>query len=525
MRVVPDSVSAGTAQPLPAEVDVLIVGYGPVGATLAGLLGRYGVRTLVVDRAPAILNMPRAIALDNEALRILQLVGLADDAFDKCVIPQVRMLCPYVGEFGRIATDGELDAHPKLVTFYQPELEQALRKHAESMPAVTAQNATGLVRFSQHKNHVQAVLETASGDQFEVSARFLIGADGANSDVRKAIGEDFDGETYTEDWLVVDAFGVPGTFDHVEFICDPKRPTPHMVAPGGRTRWEFMLQPGETREQMESEAAVTQLLSTQVDIANIRIERQAVYRFHARACNRFSKGRVFLAGDAAHITPPFVGQGLVSGLRDAANLAWKLAWVLKELASPTILTSYDEERLPHAAKMINLAKNMGKLVMPRNHLQAIAIHGTMMLLRKIPAVRLWTDELGAKPQNAFENGLFIPRARHGLQGQTLPQTRMGEGSPQGQRSDDILGDSLALVSCDGDPAAHLTETTAQLWQNIGGRSLVVPDLHSGFNPPKPSWCYVVRPDRVILHEGPVQQADSLVQASLRLLGTPAAAQW
>ena len=180
-------------------------------------------------------------------------------------------------------------------------------------------------------NGVTATLRTCAGAETSVRARYLVGADGAGSSVRAAIGEDFAGETYAEDWLIVDALGVPGSFDHVEFICDPVRPTPHMVAPGGRTRWEFMLRPGETGQEID----VAESLRRWVGGADVRIERKAVYRFHARARRRFSKGRVFLAGDAAHITPPFVGQGLVAGLRDVANLAWKLACVVQGRASPS----------------------------------------------------------------------------------------------------------------------------------------------------------------------------------------------
>jgi 3-(3-hydroxy-phenyl)propionate hydroxylase len=308
--------------PLPEHVDVLVVGYGPVGAAVTALLGRYGVRALVVDKAPDILMAPRAIALDNEALRILQMAGLAEDAFEKVAIPQVRMLCPDLGEFGRLDTTGSLDGHPKLVTFYQPDLERALRRQAESHAGVSAATGTELVEFAEDGDGVRAVLQRADGTRTVVRARYLVGADGAGSRVRKAIGQEFSGRTYAEDWLIVDAQDVPDAIDHVEFRCDSKRPTPHMVAPGNRVRWEFMLKPGETREEMESDATVARLLAPWAKAGEIKVERKAVYRFHARSCERYSKGRVFLVGDAAHITPPFAGQGLVAGLREAANLAW-----------------------------------------------------------------------------------------------------------------------------------------------------------------------------------------------------------
>jgi len=522
---------------LPKDVDVLIVGYGPVGAAMAGLLGGYGVRTLVVDKAAEIWMAPRAITLDNEALRILQMVGLSEDAFAKVPIPEVRLHCPHLGEFGRINTSGEIDGHPKLVTFYQPELERALRTHVEEQRSVSARTGTEMVRFTEDADGVAVVLKTESGPECTVRARYLIGADGASSNVRSAIGEDFQGRTYAEDWLIVDALDVPGDFDHVEFLCNPDRPTPHMIAPGGRTRWEFMLKPGETREEMEKDSTIAELLRPWAKPGDLRIERKAVYRFHARACNRFSRGRVFLAGDAAHVTPPFVGQGLVAGLRDAANLAWKLAWVVRGRASETILDTYDQERRPHAVKMIALAKLMGQMVMPRDHARAVLVHGAMALLRRIPPVRGFFDELGIKPKNVYREGLFAPAVNGGRRGTWLPQGAVRSAAGSETLSDDVLGPELALLGLGDDPTRWLTSARRRRWACAGGRIVSVhgrsergptpvgscEDLEGRLLPgvAPQGWCLVVRPDRTVLHEGPIENADQIVRESLRLLGSPA----
>jgi 3-(3-hydroxy-phenyl)propionate hydroxylase len=351
--------------------------------------------------------------------------------------------------------------------------------------------------------------------------------------VRKGIGQEFSGRTYAEDWLIVDAKNVPGGFDHVEFLCDPRRPTPHMLAPGGRIRWEFMLHPGENREEMEKEETIAKLLAPWVSPGEITIERKAVYRFHARSCARYSRGHVFLVGDAAHITPPFAGQGLVAGLRDAANLGWKLAWVAQGRASPAILETYDQERRPHATRMIDLARFMGRLVMPRNKAMAVLIHGTLALLRKIPPLRRHFDDNGIKPKNEYADGLFVRGRSRLRRGGWLPQglVRTAEGAVR--LSDDALGPAFALIGFGRDPLPHLAPDVHAQWTARGGRvtrlcvrgeamnhgASSFEDLDSRLVPEAApyGWCAVVRPDRTIVHDGPVEDADRLVRESLALL--------
>ena len=285
------SVAPGTD---PIDTDVLVVGLGPVGATLANLLGRYGIKVLAIDQALEIFTKPRAIALDNEALRILQLAGVRDGEFSTVGIPQVQYHSPLFGRFARINSARIVDGHPMLVTFYQPELETLLRRKLHALPTVQVQLGVELSHFVDDGNSVQACLRSADGTTLQVRTRYLVGCDGANSLVRRVLGLDFKGASFAQDWLIVDALGVPNPIDHCEFICDPRRPTPHMVAPGGRQRWEFMLQPGETREEMERPETIRRLLAQWCDSERIQIERTAVYRFHAREASSFSKGRCFL---------------------------------------------------------------------------------------------------------------------------------------------------------------------------------------------------------------------------------------
>jgi 3-(3-hydroxy-phenyl)propionate hydroxylase len=411
---------------LPEHVDVLIVGMGPVGAALVNLLGLQHTRTLVIDKATEIFAAPRAIALDNEALRVLQMCGLEEGELDTVAIPEVKMRSPLYGQYSRAVTAGAIDGHPRLVTFFQPQLETILRRRASALQSVDMRLGIELVDLVQTAHGVVVTLRSPDGVEHRVQAEYVVGADGAGSLVRRCVGLGFEGKTYTEDWLVVDAKNIAAPIDHVEFICDHRRPTPHMVAPGGRQRWEFKLQPGETREQMEHPGKVRELLRPWTGAREPEIERVAVYRFHARIVDRFQSGRVFLVGDAAHITPPFVGQGLVAGLRDVANLAWKLAWVLRGDAGAAVLDSYDVERRPHVRSMINLARFMGKLVMPSNGLAAWLTHGLMSLAARVPRLKSLFENLEIKPPHQFERGCFAPPQRASMlrRGGIFPQAWM-----------------------------------------------------------------------------------------------------
>ncbi|NNG22984.1 bifunctional 3-(3-hydroxy-phenyl)propionate/3-hydroxycinnamic acid hydroxylase [Telluria aromaticivorans] len=523
---------------IPQQVDVLLVGLGPVGAAAANLLGRHGVRTLAIDKAKEIYTAPRAIVLDNEALRILQMAGLEDGAFATLAVPKVEMHSPLFGNYARAYTAGHVDCHPRLVTFFQPELERVLRERLARHACVDTALGVELTGFEEHAGGVRATLLLEDGRTQQVEARYLVGADGAHSRVRRLAGIAFDGKTFSQDWLVVDAVDVPVPIDHVEFICDPRRPSPHMAAPGNRQRWEFMLHPGETHEQMERPEQIRRLLAPWCDADRATIERTAVYRFHARIVDRFSAGRVFLAGDAAHITPPFVGQGLVAGLRDVANLCWKLAWVVQDRAAPAILDSYDAERRPHAKSIIQMALWMGRLVMPRNRLAAFGVHGLMALLQAIPFTRSYFQDLKFTPPNRFRRGLFRP-GRGGsrlVRGAPLPQglVRRSVDTPC-VPSDDVFGQALALVGFGCDPALQLSPGLSAQWEAAGGRILHLrhrgqpgdvarswEDMTDALVPDAApvGWVAVLRPDRTVMHDGPLDQLDRLVSEALTLLGGP-----
>jgi 3-(3-hydroxy-phenyl)propionate hydroxylase len=525
---------------LPDLIDVVIVGMGPVGAALANLLGLQETRTLVIDKATEIFAAPRAIALDNEALRVLQMCGLEEGELDTVAIPEVKMLSPIFGQYSRAVTAGAIDGHPRLVTFYQPQLETILRRRASALSSVSVRLGVEFVDFEQSPHGVAVTLRTPDGSEHRVHAKYVVGADGAGSLVRRSLGLGFDGKTYTEDWLVVDAKKVSQPIEHVEFICDHRRPTPHMVAPGGRQRWEFKLHAGETREQMEHPHTVRELLRPWTGDSQPEIERVAVYRFHARIVDRFQRGRVFLVGDAAHITPPFVGQGLVAGLRDVANLAWKLSWAARGQVNGAVLESYDAERRPHVKSMINLARFMGKLVMPGNAAIAWLTHGLMNLASRVPLLRRQFEDLEIKPPHRFKRGCFAPRGSDSrlTRGGIFPQVWLRTQTQAVRLSDDVLGRGFAVVGFGVDPTLGVSASVLQAWRALDARFVQIGPRGSApagsdadaisedftgsllpFVVPV-GWIAVVRPDRIVLHDGSAARASALLKEALALLVPP-----
>ncbi|MFC7762480.1 FAD-dependent monooxygenase [Catellatospora bangladeshensis] len=318
----------------PADVDVVIIGCGPVGALTANLLGVRGVSTLVVERSALPHGQPRAFSCDDEALRVYQQAGLLGQVGPYMHRP---VLANYVNRAGRIFARvrlSEVDfgfGHPPLNFFDQPRLEAALRTGLDRFGHVTLRLGTELVSLAQDAHGVDVTLrDVATGQSRLVRAGYVLGCDGARSTTRAEAGIALSGRSYGEPWLAIsgdvppDAVRVP----HTTFVCDWRRPAFVSPGTGGSYRLEFMLRPGETAAEMTRPEVVAELAAPYVDPARFTVTRAVGYTFHDLVAARWREGRVFLLGDAAHQMPPFLGQGLVSGLRDAANLTWKLALVL-----------------------------------------------------------------------------------------------------------------------------------------------------------------------------------------------------
>jgi 2-polyprenyl-6-methoxyphenol hydroxylase-like FAD-dependent oxidoreductase len=363
-------------QNAPAVADVVVVGYGPTGQLLALLLGRQGHNVTVIDRWPDLYPLPRAVHFDHEVARILQAAGVIDD-----VSAVAETIDTYQWRNAQHEMLLELDwrgdgpsGWPVSNMFSQPDLERVIDRHVKRQPTVTVYQGWSASAMTQEADGVRIEMERGElkdgkwvglGERGEVRARWVVGADGANSFVRRTLGIEMHDLGFAFDWLVVDVKPhterewTPKTWQ----LCDPKRPTTIVPGGPGRRRWEFMLLPGETLDEMNRADVSWKLLAPwDVTPANATLERHAVYTFRGQWAERWRQGRALLAGDAVHLTPPFAGQGMCSGLRDSMALAWRLDAVLRGRLSDQVLDSYGPERLTNVRAFIDFAVELGKVI-------------------------------------------------------------------------------------------------------------------------------------------------------------------
>ena len=475
--------------------DVAIVGAGPTGAVAAKLCGVHGLSAVAFDRAPDVYDLPRAVAMWDDVQRILQNAGLLD-----AVLPAtcVQVGGEFVTPDGRRLTGLEIPAgfttpsgHPVLRGFHQPALERAVRAGLAAHPDVQLQVAHEIVALTQHDDRVTLTVRDLADDATAtVGARWVLGCDGASSFVRKACGIAWRSLGYDCEWLVVDVQlkrDDVGLSPLTQQVCDPARPVTLVPGPHRTHRWELQLRPGETRAEMEDPARVWELLRPWITPADADVVRAVVYRFHATIAETFRRGRVFLAGDAAHQTPPFMGQGLCSGLRDVDNLIWKLAMVRRGVAGDTLLDTYTTERHPIAIGMVAHSVNTGRLIdayaamvaggpEPPDELKAYGYGGTA----ELPHVTA---------------GLIVPGDSPWI-GRYVPQVPVVTDDGVGLL-DDIVGPRWAIVAKD-DPRALLSPDERRYWQGAGAAFVRVPEpagaMLSLFLAHR---LVVARPDRIV----------------------------
>ncbi len=435
---------------------VVIIGSGPVGLTLANLLGGFAVQTLLVERHLTTVQEPRAVSIDDESLRTLQSVGLAETVMTRMVPGYGSHYLTAGGTcFTKVEPTGQPFGYPKRNAFRQPVLEAQLRSGLARFAGTETLYGWTLSAMRQTDAAVELTLDGPDGVQRQVACDYLVGCDGAGSFVRGQLGLKLEGTSFDERWLILDLEDNENTTKHTEVFCNRKRPCITLPGPERTRRFEFKLLDGETDADMLAPAMVERLLRDHGADPRATLRRKVVYRFHARVAPRWRDRRVFLAGDAAHLTPPFAGQGMNSGIRDAQNLAWKLAAVLEGRIGPCLLDSYEQERPDHIWQMIRLALRMGRVMSPRSRLDAWLTQSAFRLLNVWPPARDYVAQMKYKPPPQFQRGLLVPdgRGRASLIGRMLPQPMVRDANAGAVLLDHVLGRGFALLVQADDAAA------------------------------------------------------------------------
>ncbi len=455
------------------DADVAIVGYGPVGQALAAtLLGR-GHTVLVLERWPSLYALPRAVVYDHEVARILQSIGIADEMQSHTAFSSRYewrngsgdVLKAFDG-MDRIGASG----WPERTSFSQPSLEQALdqkvRSFGERVRVMQGWQVESLVEQIDGVTLSAVTPDVVPAETLSFRTRYVVGCDGAGSFVRDAMGARYDDLGFSADWLVVDVLpDNPANWSN-ELIqyCDPVRPTTNVSGGPGRRRFEFMLLPGETKDGMNNPDMAWQLLASHGwDSSNATLERHAVYTFRGCVAAQWRNGRLMIAGDAAHLTPPFAGQGLCAGMRDVAALAWRLDLVLKGLAHPHVFNSYGRERTPHVRRFIDFAIELGKVIC---ELDPAAAAGR----------DAWLLGPGANAEDRFPPSTLPSsdclRADDPFAGELSVQGRVRIGDVTG-RFDDVAGGGFTLIAWEHDPREGFTAAQNAWLERTGVKVVTV----------------------------------------------------
>ncbi|MEV6217603.1 bifunctional 3-(3-hydroxy-phenyl)propionate/3-hydroxycinnamic acid hydroxylase [Nocardia sp. NPDC051833] len=477
------------------DYDVVVAGLGPTGLTLANLLGRRGVRVLVLEREPEYYGLARAVYTDDEGMRIFQSAGAADELAAQMnhdsTVQWVRRDGRPLAQFHQMARPL---GWPVVNFLYQPYLETTLERALSRYPEVHVRRGREVVGFEQDATGVEIEHHASGGSGYgtrasesgpgaveRVRAQFLIGCDGGRSVVRTHLGIAMSGTSYPERWLVVDLKARAGVdaFRHLpyfDFVCDPALPIVSCPQPDGHHRFEFMLRETQSKEEMEDPDTVRGHISRFVDPDEVEVLRKLVYTFNAVVADRWRIGRVLLAGDAAHMTPQFVGQGMNSGVRDADNLAWKLATIIEHGAAQSILDSYETERRPHAKAMIDLSVLMKNFVSMSNPVAAAVRDTAIVSALRVPGLGGWIKAAKMKPAPRFRRGAYLGLPRRGwagIEGTLAPQPQVRTYDGRHCRLDDVLGPGFAVLGAGVDPRTVLADDDQAVLRALGTRFVTV----------------------------------------------------
>lgn len=472
--------SAATMQ----HVSVAIVGGGPNGIALANLLGAYGVRTVVIEREREILEYPRAVGMDDEALRLFQTVALAEPLLEN-MIPNVplRMFRSDGRCFADIRASTREFGWWRRNIFMQQIAEKTLRQGLQRYPGVELRLGEEVTALTQDDDGVTLQVRDAAGQSYPLRCDYCVAADGGRSPLREMLGVKLLGRTHSIKWLVVDVRNAPLDAPYTALNCDPRRPNVCIYLPYGYRRWEFMVFAHEDEQAIASPESVRQLLAPYVtDPRAVEIVRARTYTHHSRVADRFVVDRVALVGDAAHLSPPWIGQGLNAGLRDVGNLAWKLAGIVQGRLQPSVLQSYHHERHRHAKAMIDLADVFGAMLMPTSHVKAWLRDRFFSAVRLMPGVKNYVLQMGFKPMPKYEQGVIVKQPGSPMVGRMLIQPDVEDASGTRRKLDDVLGPWFAVIGWQTDPQAALGDADRARWHALGARFVRVDRARCGGAP-------------------------------------------
>ena len=493
------------------SADVIIVGAGPIGLTAANVLGSLGVSTLLIERNAVTADLPRAIAVDDEFMRLLHRLGIGPDLADH--------LSPPFGIYFYSAFGKPIVKVPPFVTsngfgkrsgVAQPVLEKVLLKSAGRFDCVKVRYGAELTGLEQDSDGVQCRIRDAAGKDHVVCGRFILACDGARSFVRSLLKIPFLGTRIDEPHLVIDFAAFPDQSPYSRFYCNPRRPLNSIPAPYGGRRLEFMLMPDDDRAAIISEPSVNRLLDEFSPYPGVRAEivRKTIYGFSERVAQRFQDGRVFLLGDAAHVMPPFGAQAMNTGARDVANLCWKLEQVLRGGADVDVLSTYEPERRPQVEAIVRYSVRIGRLANLHSWPAALARDATFSALCTLPAIRRYFNEMRYMPAPKISSGLV--EGESALVGKLFPRVSL-RSNGETLNLDQVLAPGFALVAvrldetqaarCIAAPPRHWIATTLFIDSSLPAISRQSASIAHSVDPaelnPMRETVVLVRPDRYV----------------------------